>query len=49
MERNHLTGGSGDAINVILAAAGHNLRLLLAWLSLYCALILAKLTIALHG
>jgi IS5 family transposase len=30
--RNFLAGASGDAINVILAAAGHNLRLLRAWL-----------------
>jgi len=30
--RNFLAGATGDAINVILAAAGHNLRLLRAWL-----------------
>ena len=35
--RNHLAGSVGDAINAILAAAGHNLRLLLAWLRLLCA------------
>ncbi|MDI9847633.1 hypothetical protein QM467_06105 [Rhodoblastus sp. 17X3] len=30
LERNHLKGAKGDAINAILCAAGHNLRLLLA-------------------
>jgi IS5 family transposase len=29
-----LKGREGDAINVILTAAGHNLRLILAWLRL---------------
>lgn len=33
LERNHLAGASGDAINAILVAAGHNLRLLVAWLA----------------
>jgi len=32
MERNHLKGPQGDAINAILTAAGHNLRLLARWL-----------------
>lgn len=32
LERNHLRGKEGDAINAVLAAAGHNLRLLAAWL-----------------
>jgi IS5 family transposase len=32
LERNHLAGADGDAINAILAAAGHNVRLLLRWL-----------------
>ena len=32
-ERNHLAGVTGDAINAILVAAGHNLRLLVAWLT----------------
>jgi IS5 family transposase len=49
MERNPLKGASGDAINVILTAAGHNLRLLLAWLRLYCAWIMAAITAALGG
>ena len=43
LERDHLAGAAGDAINAILAAAGHNLRLLLAWLRLLCAWILAAL------
>ncbi len=34
LERNHLKGIEGDAINAILTAAGHNLRLLARWLSL---------------
>ena len=32
LERNHLRGPDGDAINAILCAAGHNLRLLARWL-----------------
>ena len=32
LERNHLAGTDGDAINAILSAAGHNLRLLARWL-----------------
>ena len=32
LERNHLAGATGDAINAILVGAGHNIRLLLAWL-----------------
>jgi IS5 family transposase len=31
LKRNHLAGAAGDAINAILVAAGHNLRLLVAW------------------
>lgn len=34
LERNHLKGPEGDAINAILTAAGHNLRLLARWLRL---------------
>ena len=41
LERDHLAGRAGDAINAVLAAAGHNLRLLLAWLGLLCAWLLA--------
>jgi IS5 family transposase len=33
LERDHLAGATGDAINAILVAAGHNLRLLVAWLT----------------
>jgi len=37
LERNHLKGPQGDAINAILCAAGHNMRLLLRWLAvLWC-------------
>lgn len=43
LERNHLHGERGDAINLVLAAAGHNLRLLLAWLRRLCALFLIAL------
>jgi IS5 family transposase len=44
LERNHLAGAAGDAINAILVAAGHNLRLLVAWLTaLLRALIMALL------
>ena len=32
LDRNHLDGADGDAINALLAAAGHNLRLLAKWL-----------------
>ena len=45
LERNHLAGAAGDAINAILVAAGHNLRLLVAWLTaLWHALITAWLS-----
>ncbi len=33
LERNHLAGATGDAINAILVAAGHNMTLLVAWLN----------------
>ncbi len=46
MGRNHLIGSAGDAINVVLAAVGYNFRLLLRWLALLCAWILAALTAA---
>ncbi len=32
LERNHLKGAEGDAVNAILCGAGHNLRLLVRWL-----------------
>jgi IS5 family transposase len=41
--RNFLLGTEGDAANVILAAAGHNLRLLRAWLVWLLALLLGLL------
>ena len=34
LERNHLKGPEGDAINAVLTAAGYNLRLLEKWLRL---------------
>jgi len=39
--RTFLLGTEGDATNVILAAAGHNLRLLRAWLAWLVALLLS--------
>lgn len=44
--RNFLAGASGDAINVILAAAGHNLRLLRAWLIRLLAFIISLIAIS---
>lgn len=44
--RNFLAGVSGDAINVILAAAGHNLRLLRAWLIRLLAFLLSLLALS---
>jgi IS5 family transposase len=44
--RNFLLGTEGDAANVILAAAGHNLRLLRAWLARLLALLLSSLLAA---
>jgi transposase, IS5 family len=41
--RCHLKGSNGDAANVILTAVGHNLRLVLAWLSSLLRLILLAL------
>ena len=41
--RNFLLGTEGDAANVILAAAGHNLRLLRAWLARLLAFLLGLL------
>jgi len=45
LERNHLAGPDGDAINAILSAAGHNLRLLVRWLRDYLPLIFAWIVI----
>ena len=44
--RNFLAGATGDAINVVLAAAGHNLRLLRAWLIRLLAFLLSILAIS---
>ena len=41
--RNYLLGAAGDAINALLVAAGHNLRLILNWLRLFVAWLLAAL------
>jgi IS5 family transposase len=41
LERNYLAGATGDAINAILVGAGHNIRLLLAWLRCFLSFILA--------
>ena len=43
LDRNFLLGQAGDAINALLAAAGHNLRLVLAALALWLAFILAAI------
>jgi hypothetical protein len=32
LERNRLAGARGDAVNAVLVGAGHNIRLMLAWL-----------------
>lgn len=51
LERHHLAGATGDAINAVLVAAGHNMRLLLAWLAalwhVLIALLLTEITPAL--
>ena len=44
LERNRLAGARGDAINAVLVGAGHNTRLLLAWLRVLLRLMLALLT-----
>jgi hypothetical protein len=46
--RNFRRGTEGDAANVILATAGHNLRLLRAWLAWLFACLLSLLTSAHH-
>jgi len=43
MERNYLHHSHGDANNAILAAIGHNFRLLIRWLRILLSLILATL------
>ena len=44
--RNFLRGAEGDAINALLAAVGHNLRLLRAWLARLLAFLLGLLAAA---
>lgn len=44
MDRNYLAGRAGDAANAVLAAVGYNFRLLLNWLALLCARILATIS-----
>ena len=46
--RNFLRGTEGDAANLILAAAGHNLRLLRAWLA-WLLVFLLRLAAAVHN
>lgn len=48
LERNHLAGATGDAINAILVAAGHNLRLLVAWLNVLLRVLLTACLPAAH-
>ena len=43
LDRNFLRGADGDAINAVLAAVGHNLRLLRRWLAWLLALLLSAL------
>ena len=44
--RNFLGGTEGDAANLVLAAAGHNLRLLRAWLAWLSACLLSLLMLS---
>jgi transposase, IS5 family len=46
LDRNFLLGPEGDAINAVLAAVGHNLRLLRRWLARLLALLLAVAAMA---
>ena len=46
LERNRLAGARGDAINAVLVGAGHNIRLLLAWLRVLLRLFLGLLLAA---
>lgn len=43
LDRNFLLGQAGDPVNALLAAAEHNLRLVLAALALWLAFILAAI------
>jgi IS5 family transposase len=46
--RNFLLGADGDAINAVLAGAGHNLRLLRRWLASLLVLVFSYLAAALE-
>ena len=46
LERNHLHGPEGDAVNAILCAIGHNCRLLLAWFRRLLARLIERLLCA---
>jgi IS5 family transposase len=46
--RNFLLGTAGDAINAVLAGAGHNLRLLRRWLAELLALVFSWLAAILN-
>ena len=46
--RNLLLGTAGDAINAVLAGAGHNLRLLRRWLADFLALMFKWLAVILE-
>jgi hypothetical protein len=48
MGRNYLAHASGDAINVVLAAAGYNFRRLIQWLRLLLLRILIAFGLAAH-
>jgi IS5 family transposase len=43
-DRNYLAHRAGDSANAVLAAAGHNFRLLLRWLRLLLSQIFVALT-----
>ena len=43
LDRNHLAGPNGDAINAILCAAGRTMRLLPRWLRSLALLILTQI------
>jgi IS5 family transposase len=46
MRRCRLTGTEGDALHAITCAAGYNLRWLMRWIALFCALIRAAFVLS---
>ncbi|SIT48041.1 hypothetical protein BN2475_910016 [Paraburkholderia ribeironis] len=44
LDRNWLKGALGDAMHAVLCGAGHNLRMILRKLRLFCGFILAALS-----